>query len=48
MRDFYIKKIYIKKKIDKVVDLVDGGSVINGAYPALFILGLLNYAIILG
>ena len=27
-----IKKIKIKK-IDKVVELVGGGSVINGAYP---------------
>ena len=36
-KKFYIKKkiyIYIfQKKFDKVVELVGGGSVINGAYP---------------
>ena len=31
----YIKNIYImlQKILDKVVELVGGGSVINGAYP---------------
>ena len=29
-----MKKIFIlQKKLDKVVELVGGGSVINGAYP---------------
>ena len=27
------KKIVNQKKLDKVVELVGGGSVINGAYP---------------
>ena len=27
------KKINLQKKLDKVVELVGGGSVINGAYP---------------
>ena len=26
-------KIIFKKKLDKVMELVDGGYVINGAYP---------------
>jgi hypothetical protein len=30
---FYIKKNILAKKFDKVVELVGGGSVINGAYP---------------
>ena len=29
----YTKKIKLQKKLDKVVELVGGGSVINGAYP---------------
>jgi hypothetical protein len=31
--------LYVKKKLDKVVELVSGGSVINGAYPVYFFLG---------
>ena len=31
-----------KKKLDKVVELVGGGSVINGAYPVYFITGSAN------
>ena len=37
---FYLKKIYgfslYLKKLDKVVELVGGESVINGAYPVKF------------
>ena len=31
-----LKKLSFRKKLDKVVELVGGGFVINGAYPVLF------------
>ena len=33
---FLVKKSKNLKKMDKVVELVGGGSVINGAYPSSF------------
>ena len=38
-----IKFFYLEKKLDKVVELVGGGSVINGAYPVLFMLDFMLY-----
>ena len=36
---FYLKKkmFFCLKKMDKVVELVSGGSIINGAYPVQFL-----------
>ena len=35
-KKIYLFKSYNNKKLDKVVELVHGGSVINGAYPVYF------------